>query len=218
MTSYIGDNSMTIIGLGHYSRTGKDTFANALVQSIIQRDTDVQVKKIPFAWKLKQVAHELYEWAGMKPPEHYDTLDGEKDRDIVLPLIGKTPVQVWVDLGTPAIREQVYDRTWIDYVLYTEHDADILIIPDVRFPNEVDALREVDAILCKIVRPGYGPRNTVSDRALLGYEGWDYYLGAETVTGLHLQAQLFAIWLLGGPKPKQTIEERESWKRWEVVQ
>ena len=78
---------MKIIGLGHYSRTGKDTFANALVQDITDRSRgNTRIKKIPFAWKLKQICHDLYAWDGLREPEFYDTSEGEKFRDIKLPI------------------------------------------------------------------------------------------------------------------------------------
>jgi len=168
---------MKVIGLGHYSRTGKDTFANALITSLREYDPKFRVGKVPFAWKLKQVCYELYAWAGMKPPEWYETAEGEKDRDIMLPAIGKTPVDIWIDMGTPAVRQNVYDRTWIDYVLKTDHKLDVLIVPDVRFYNEVDAVRELSGTLIKVVRPGYGPRKSPADRALLCYRGWDLVIG-----------------------------------------
>ncbi len=50
---------MKIIGLGHYSRTGKDTIANYTVDIIRELDPTLRVAKIPFATKLKQIAHEL---------------------------------------------------------------------------------------------------------------------------------------------------------------
>jgi hypothetical protein len=168
---------MKIVGLGHYSRTGKDTFANALVDWI-GKHSRLKAKKIPFAWKLKQICHDLYAWDGMREPEFYDTPEGEKFRDIMLPTIGKTPVEIWVAMGTPAVRQNVYQRTWIDFLLKSDHQCDILVVPDVRFPNEVDAIRETGGTVQKIVRPGYGPRNTVADKALLGYTGWDYVWGA----------------------------------------
>jgi hypothetical protein len=96
----------------------------------------------------------------------------------MLPTIGKTPVEIWVAMGTPAVRQNVYQRTWIDFLLKSDHQCDILVVPDVRFPNEVDAIRETGGTVQKIVRPGYGPRNTVADKALLGYTGWDYVWGA----------------------------------------
>lgn len=168
---------MRIIGLGHYSRTGKDSFANYLVEKL-QR-TRLKVGKIPWAWKLKDVCHQLYGWAGLREATFYETPEGAKLRDVVLPAIGKTPVQIWVDMGTPAVRDQVYDRTWIDYVLQTDHGLDVLLIPDVRFENEIEAIRALGGQCIKVVRPGYGPKPTVADRTLVGYRNWDNVIGDE---------------------------------------
>lgn len=182
---------MKIIGLGHYSRTGKDSFANYLLEELAS--TQLRAGKKSFAWKLKQICFELYAWAGMREPEFYETPEGAPYRDIVLEAIGKTPVQIWVDAGTPAMREQVYDRTWIDYLLQTDHGVDVLVIPDVRFPNEVEAIRALGGTLIKVVRPGYGPRKTVADRALLGYTGWDYVIGSSgEMSELKHWSELFA--------------------------
>lgn len=169
---------MKIIGLGHYSRTGKDTLANAMIEYFGQFFPELVVKKLSFAWKLKKITHELYAWAGVREPEFYETPEGEKARDVVLPLLGMTPVDLWVRFGTDAVRNQVYQNTWVEFVTKGDHQADIVIVPDVRFPNEVAAMQEIGAKLVKVVRPGYGPRKTKADRALLGFTGWDYVVGA----------------------------------------
>jgi hypothetical protein len=186
---------MKIIGLGHYSRTGKDTLANMIVDDV--RSFGLTAKKVPLAWKLKQVCYELYSWAGMQPPEYYDTPSGEQFRDVMLLELGMTPVEVWVAMGTPAIRDNVYDRTWIDYVLKTDHAVDVLLVPDIRFPNEIDDFREAGAVLGKVVRAGYGPRQTLADQALVGYDNWDLWLGG-TMQDLANQAKGLAIWASGG--------------------
>jgi len=200
---------MFLIGLGHYSRTGKDSFADYLMAAVTQR-ANLRVVKRSLSWKLKQIAYDLYTWAGMQPPEHYETKEGEKDRDVTLPALGMTPVELWVALGTKAIRNNVYDRTWLDYLLTTDHKANVLIVPDIRFPNEAAAIKEVGGVLIKIVRPGYGPRKTVADRALVGYDGWDYVLGSEgTMQALDNSAQDFADWITGYvPRPMQTAAAR----------
>jgi hypothetical protein len=182
---------MRIIGLGHTSRVGKDTFANYLSTALKERD--VVVKKIPFAWKLKDVTHQLYGWAGLQDAAFYETKLGERFRDVVLPDLGMTPVQVWVAFGTPAVREQVYDRTWVDYVLKTDHECEVLIIPDVRFPNEVEAIQKQVGTLIKVVRPGFGPRQTVADQALVGWTGWNNIIGSTGRLGE----------LSPGPRPTQ---------------
>jgi hypothetical protein len=199
---------MKIIGLGHYSRTGKDSLANYLIQDL--RSSGLVAKKIPFAWKLKQICHDLYAWDGLREPEFYDTTDGEKFRDIKLPTIGKTPVEIWVAMGTPAVRNNVYMDTWINFVLKSDHQADVIVIPDVRFPNEIQAVREAGGWLGKIVRPGYGPRDTVADRALVGYDGWDAVIGR---SGLMSELETWALDLsdaISGnvPYPVQSREDK----------
>ncbi len=167
---------MIILGIGHYSRTGKDTFANALV-TILREMGIVRVGRRSFASKLKEVTHELYAWAGLQDEAYYNDPAHEHERDVKLPALDLTPVEVWVQFGTPAVREQVYDGTWIDYLLRTDHNLDVMIIPDVRFPNEIQAIREAGGYLTKIVRDGYGPKMTVADLALLYYTKWDNVIG-----------------------------------------
>ncbi len=202
---------MKIIGLGHYSRTGKDTVANRIVEVCESCTSRIKARKVSLAWKLKQIAHELYEWAGIREPEFYETKEGASFRSVPLPALGgKTVVDIWVDLGTPAIRDQVYDRTWIDYVLKSDFgDIDLLIVPDVRFPNEFNAFQEEGAKLIKVIREGYGPLDTVSDKALVGQEDWDYFAGP-TMEDLNNIAVLCYNWAAFGAKfPEQTYQERK---------
>jgi len=67
-------------------------------------------------------------------------------------------------------------------------------------------------ITAKIVRPGYGPRKTVADRALLNYTGWHYVLGDRgSMDALRDAAIPFANWIMGdGPRPVQTDEQRDA--------
>lgn len=209
---------MNIIGLGHYSRTGKDTLANATLASLQEYQPGYKAAKIPFAWKLKQICYDLYSWDGLQPPEFYDIKENEYLRDVKLPTIGKTPVEIWVAMGTPAVRENVYQNTWIDFVLRTDHGLDTLVIPDVRFPNEVEAVRKAGGTLIKVVRPGYGPRPTVADRALVGYDGWDYIVGGSgQMDELRSWGSRLAHWITGGQRPVQTASERKAASLVEVI-
>lgn len=200
---------MKILGLGHYSRTGKDSLANMIIEQNVSNGMPIIIKKISLAWKLKQICFDLYGWAGLQPPEYYDTKEGEPYRDITIRALGKTPVEIWVAFGTPAVREQVYDRTWIDYVLQVDHACDLLIVPDVRFPNEVEAFRDEGAMLVKTIREGYGPRNTVADMALVGWNNWDF-LSGPTMEHLEFQAESFLLWANNSIEfPNQTEEDRQ---------
>jgi hypothetical protein len=188
---------MIIIGLGHYSRTGKDTFANYLLEEL--EEYGVSAKKISFASKLKDVCHQLYGWAGLREEAYYNDPEFERYRDVVLPIIGMTPVDIWVKFGTPAVRDQVYQNTWIDYVLNTDFGVDVLIIPDVRFPNEVESLRAKGAHLIKVMRPGIKPRLTVADQALYGVEWFDNTIGQSgTLSELKVWAGQYAESIANG--------------------
>ena len=204
------------IGLGHYKRTGKDSFANFLLQACRERDPKFAIGKRSFAYKLKQICHELYDWAGLREPEYYETVEGEQYREIVLPEIGKSPRQIWIDMGTKAVRRNVYEPTWLDYLLKGQHDLDVMVISDVRFPNEAEAIRKSGGVLVKVVRPGYGPGPDMADRALLGYDGWDYVIGgdagsSESLSRLRIWADCFARWLVGGEsRPEQSSEDRAA--------
>lgn len=187
---------MKLIGLGHYSRVGKDSFANFLKQAFraLDRDNKLVVGKLSFAYKLKQITHELYGWAGLREPEFYETPDGAELRRVALPIIGLSPVDIWIKFGTDAVRNQVYDRTWVDYLLKSAcPEYDVAIITDVRFPNEADAIKQMGGMLIKVVRPGFGPISDV-DKALDGYWGWDREVGQYgTMDNLQRWADIIAF-------------------------
>ena len=201
---------MKIIAIGHYRRVGKDTFANSLIEKARQLDPRLRVGKRSWAWKLKQICHELYAWAGLREPEYYETEPGASLREVPLPEIGKSPRQIWIDFGTPAVRERVYGRTWLDYLLRNEHPLDVMLIPDTRFLNEAEAVLERGGELIKIVRPGFGPGPNKPDRELLGFKGWTNVFG-ETGDIRHLEqwASRYAAWLCGAEKPERTVDEMQ---------
>jgi len=192
---------MKIIGLGHVSRTGKDSLANYLLLALKCRK--ITAVKRPFAWKMKHICYELYAWAGHKEPEWYDTQQGEQDRDLILPALGMTPVQLWCKFGTLAGRE-VYPLTWVHYAVNTPCDAEVLVCSDVRFPNEVQAIHEKGGVLVKVVRPGYGPETEI-DKTLEDYDGWDAVVGQSgKMADLQSYARNLADWLkYGGDMPKE---------------
>ena len=195
---------MKIIAIGHYKRVGKDTFANKLILACYKLKPNYKIIKRSWAWKLKQICHELYAWAGLREPEFYETSEGEALRETILPAIGKSPRQIWIDMGTPAVREQVYDKTWIDYLLNSQHDCDCLIIPDTRFFNEIEAVEAKGGHTIKMIRPNYGPGKNKPDRILLAHRGWHNVIGESgTLDELDRWAEEYAKWLiLDYPEPR----------------
>jgi len=198
---------MKIIGLGHYSRTGKDSLANLLIGEIYEIDSSIIAAGQAFAYKLKLVCHDLYQNHGLRGPRFYNTPQGAELRTQKLPTIEMSPVDIWIAVGN-AIRSVDLD-TWIDCVLGDETSCDVLVIPDVRYPNEVDAIRERGGTLVKVVRTGYGPKDTVADRALLDFDGWDYVAGP-TLEALKRDAKYLAACVVNGENPQQSEAMRRA--------
>lgn len=162
-----------IIGLGHRSGHGKDTAANYMVEWLYAMRPDLKVRKLSWAWKLKDICHQLYGHLGLQDADFYDTPEGRKHRDIKLPKIDLTPVEIWVKMGTPAVREQVWDHTWIAWVQSQQQYYNLIIPPDTRFPNEIAACDYT----IKVDNPRVPIREGVSvDCTLKDFAGWDAVL------------------------------------------
>jgi len=178
------------IGIGHVSRTGKDTFAYQLWLGLRRRR--INAHKRSFAAKLKEVAYDLYNWAGLQGEDYYNMAPHEHERTVKLPALGMTPVEIWCKLGTDAIRNQVYERTWLEYMLHNDYGAQLLIIPDVRFRNEAEAVLENGGMLIRVDRPGFKPLTEI-DKQLSDFDGWTRIVTAKTPDELHAQARDLAI-------------------------
>lgn len=209
---------MKIIGIGHYSRTGKDTFANALVKNLKHHRPELRITRTGFARKLKEIAFELYHWAGVMPPEFYETAEGEVARNVRLPQLasdifpdGPTPVELWINLGTDAMRDNVYPHTWRDYLLKGTTDCDVLIITDTRFLNEAMPIKELDGVLIRMLRLGKGPRDSRADYELLRWRGWNYSLACDSMQQIVNWADRFAASIIHDePWPEFTVEHQHK--------
>jgi hypothetical protein len=156
-----------IIGLGHRSRMGKDTVATLLHAALKLDHGKLKVKTVSFASKIKSICHELYGWAGVKDEQHYENYP--EDRATIIPYFGHDVVTLWIKFGTPAIREQVHQNTWVDYIINTNHKCDVLIVKDVRFYNEADPIIDAGGWVYKIHNPRVPYRDSVADNALEDY-------------------------------------------------
>lgn len=161
-----------IIAIGHRSGHGKDTLADFLVHHLKMKYQRKTIIKVSFAWKIKQIAYDLYNNFGHCKPEFYDTAEGRLLRNIVLPNINLTPVEIWIKIGTPCFRDKIYTDTWSNYLHQFAKDK-IVIAPDLRFPNEI----EVSAFTIKCTNPRIRNRTGLSvDDVLEHWDGWNCYV------------------------------------------
>lgn len=158
---------MTICCISGKARHGKDTFAGFLRDALERRGYRVLI--FHYADLLKYLATQYFGWNGVKD----DT--------------GRTLLQ-W--LGTDTVRERD-PEFWVDFavrmfkVFHTEWDY--ILIPDCRFPNEIDKMKTDMGLFCKVLtmRIDRGinfdnglseeQKNHPSETALDDYD-FDYYI------------------------------------------
>lgn len=149
-TSIAERSGPLLIGVGGYARSGKDTTAAGLVERHGYR-------RLAFADKLKQVAYDLdpiIDIDGSRLALTVDTQGWEaaKARPEVRRLL-----QALGESG----RKRIGPDVWVDAVM-AEVDASPTVptvISDVRYPNELAAIRRRGGMYVRVTRPGVGPAN-----------------------------------------------------------
>lgn len=143
-----------IVGLGHRSGVGKDTFAIYLKAALEARC--VYPTRIAFADYMKRsLADVLGPW-GLQPPFHYEIHPEEKERRIA-PL-AMSPRDLW--RAYAAFMRAIRPDVWVWHAMrYMRDIEDIIrhrrqrlafIFTDVRFPNEIYAIRERGGVVLRV--------------------------------------------------------------------
>ena len=140
-----------IIGLCGFAGSGKGTLADILVENH-------NFRKISFATKLKDVASVMFGWdrdllegitdesrAWREEVDEYwsNELEQEVTPRIVLQLF-----------GTDCVRNNLHNNIWVSIVKKTLIDNPDVnwVIPDIRFPNEVDVIQQLNGSVWWIKR------------------------------------------------------------------
>lgn len=158
------------------ARHGKDTSAELIKHTLESRGYSVLITH--YADLLKFICKNFLGW------------DGAKDE------AGRTLLQ---HIGTDCIRKQDPDY-WVDFVAnlvrMLPNKWDYVIVPDVRFPNEIDRIYEAgfSATHVRVVRPEFESQLTEeqkshsSENALNGVEP-DYWLYNHTISQLQVDVR-----------------------------
>jgi len=155
-----------IIGFGHRSGVGKDTAAQLLKTHLRRNGETVEIRG--FASELKAQAVQLFGWAGLKDEIFYN--NNREKRNEVLPKLGKTPLELWIEFGEAMRKINPY--TWVELV-FANAAADHILIPDVRHKNEAEIIKHYGGMIIKIERdvPDLTIKNI--DKILADYDEWD---------------------------------------------
>jgi hypothetical protein len=155
-----------IIGLSGYAGTGKDTVAKVLIDNH-------GYKRIAFADSIRESLYILNPIVkdGFRVQGLVDSYGWDKAKMENAEL--RRLLQVY---GSEVGREKYGKGFWVNQALKgVGNSSEKIVITDVRFPNEADAIKMYDkAQIWRIARPGVAPINThISETAMDAYK-WDH--------------------------------------------
>ena len=127
---------MKVVCISGKAQNGKDTTATIMKNLL---EDECKVLTVHYADLLKYICRQFFKW------------DGQKDEN------GRTLLQY---VGTDVIRKK-YPDYWVEFVSGVlklfPNTWDYVLIPDCRFPNEIETMRSegFDVIHVHVVRDGF---------------------------------------------------------------
>lgn len=125
-----------IIALTGHIGAGKTTVARILKTQGYTR--------VRFAGPLKSMLHAI----GLLEAE----TDGHKKEQPCEILCGKTPRQAMQTLGTEWGRDHIGPNFWINLWKRDARRHDFVVVDDVRFQNEIDAVHDLGGVVWRVIR------------------------------------------------------------------
>ena len=132
-----------------------------------------------FADCLKHLSVSLFD---LEPRQVYGT---DEDKNSMTPY-GQTAREFLQYFGTDVMRK-IKDSIWVDYTLrcVKEENSEVAIIPDVRFPNEVKAIKEANGIVIRLDRDVYSSDHmceSALDQENFDWKNFDYIIHNNNLT------------------------------------
>ncbi len=169
--------SYNLIGLTGYAQSGKDTVASVLVEKY-------GYTRIAFADKIKDFLYSVNPLTACSPTGYLQDL---------VDLVGwdkaKQEAQVRALLQNVGLsaRELIDANIWVTLALRNISSADRIVITDVRFENEADAIKNLGGQVWRIKRLGVGPVNDhISESQLEAYKADQIFMNNGSVEDLQL--------------------------------
>ena len=133
---------MILVGIHGAAGAGKNSFAEALIQGT--------------HWEDRAFAGPLYEAVSVITRMPVPWLKDRKNKETVIPWVGKSPRELLQLLGTDFGRNMVRDDFWIQLAMQppTNPESTGIVYTDVRFDNEAEAIISRGGVVIEVVRPG----------------------------------------------------------------
>ena len=139
-----------IIGITGFAGSGKNSVAN-IIHKMFPDDTEI----ISFGSNVKDVCAVLFDWP--RDLLEGDTDESRKFRETEDDYWSKVLDQEWTPrkamqyIGTDLIRNQLSSSFWLDLAMKKIDKSDkIVIIPDVRFRNEITEIQNKHGIMIRV--------------------------------------------------------------------
>lgn len=135
-----------IIGINGKIGSGKGTLTSML--TYLSEVNYLTAEEFLYAYKLKKIVAEL----ANVPFEYTLTQEG---KNLYVEMYEMTLGEMLQKIGTDVLRNYFDDNIWIKSIndQIKKSNCSIAIISDLRFPNEVENIKEQDGITIKIIRP-----------------------------------------------------------------
>jgi hypothetical protein len=166
--------SPTLLGLAGYAGTGKDALAEHLPGWT----------RVAFADRIRAVAYDL----DTTVAEAVDDTSWEQAKREV------PYVREYLQFIGQVMRADLGEDVWLNAAL-AQLPPGLVVVTDVRMPNEADAIVDAGGQVIQIIRPGVGPANDhITEHALDGYPFDAKFVNNRTPA--HLAADVL-LWLEG---------------------
>lgn len=182
---------MLLIGIAGRKGAGKDTAADYLVR-------EHGFEKRAFADPIKKAVVELFQLS----PEQV-VLPDLKER--IDPRHGMSPRRMMQLVGTDMFRERVGPDFWLRHFMHwfeQQRSSDRVVVPDIRFQNELDTIRELGGSVIRLTRGGRPEDAHPSERSVDGLEGVDLELQNDS-TIAQLEAKI-ERWVAAGAEEEKS--------------
>ena len=181
---------MIVVGIAGYKRCGKDTLCKALTEELA--NLGLTAKRRALADELKEEIAVTLHWVNpaISAEEHLRRMNCDEWKEKY-----RLIMQWW---GTEWRRDETmagWDSYWIDKVTEWLNTAgsDIVIVPDIRFPNEAKWCGEHNGVVVWMNRPGSVTSGHASESALNGYKQFDVVIDND---GDYERLQSKALWVV----------------------
>lgn len=167
-----------IVGLHGPIGSGKSTLARILANTLTHHG--LKVVQYSFATPIKTLMNALFGW---------DDRHSFGDlKEVIDPEWGVSPRQVYRLFGTDFGRRMIRDDIWLRQAYAKSRGCDVLIIDDLRFPNEAEWVR-ANGLFVHVSRIGHEVAESGHESDLQLYPGpEDRMVMASDLDGLKLEA------------------------------